>query len=49
MTKELIDTIQYNKEVDDFDNFMQAKNSKYSINDNSEYTASELLKEIEQN
>jgi hypothetical protein len=49
MTKELIDTIQYNKEVDDFDNFVQAKNSKYSINDNTEYSPDELLKEIEQN
>lgn len=49
MTKELIDTIQYNKEADDFDNFVQVNNSKYSINDNSEYTAAELLKEIKQN
>ena len=49
MTKELIDTIQYNKEVDDFDNFVQVKNSKYSINDNAEYSPEELLKEIEQN
>jgi hypothetical protein len=48
MTKELIDTIQYNKEVDDFDNFVQSKNSKYSINDNAEYSPDELLKEIEQ-
>lgn len=48
MTKELIDTIQYNKEVDDFDNFVQTKNSKYSINDNAEYSPDELLKEIEQ-
>ena len=45
----LIDTIQYNKEVDDFDNFVQVKNSKYSINDNAEYSPEELLKEIEQN
>ena len=49
MTKELIDTIQYNKELDDFDNFVQVKNSKYSINDNAEYSPDELLKEIEQN
>jgi hypothetical protein len=49
MTKELIDTIQYNKEVDDFDNFVQVQNSKYSINDNAEYSSEELLKEIEQN
>lgn len=49
MTKELIDTIQYNKEVDDFNNFVQTKNSKYSINDNAEYSPDELLKEIEQN
>lgn len=46
MTKELVDTIQYNKELDDFDNFVQTSNSKYSINDNSEYTAAELLQEI---
>jgi hypothetical protein len=49
MTKELADTIQYNKEVDDFDNFVQSKNSKYSINDNAEYTPEELLKEIDCN
>ena len=49
MTKELIDTIQYNKEVDDFNNFVQVKNSKYSINDSDEYSSAELLKEIEQN
>ena len=49
MTKELIDTIEYNKEVDDFDNFVKVQNSKYSINDNAEYTKDELLKEIEEN
>ena len=49
MTKELIDTIQYNKDADDFNNFVQTNNSKYSINDNAEYSPEELLKEIEQN
>lgn len=50
MTKELIDTIEYNKEVDNFNNFIRVKNNKYSINDNNEYYSSEeLLKEIEQN
>lgn len=49
MTKELIDTIEYNKELDDFDNFVKVQNSKYSINDNAEYTRDELLKEIEEN
>lgn len=49
MTKELIDTIHYNKEVDDFNNFVQVQNSKYSINDNADYSSADLLKEIEQN
>lgn len=48
MTKELIDTIEYNKGVDDFNNFVKVKNDKYSINDNAEYSPEELLKEIEQ-
>lgn len=49
MTKELIDTIEYNKGVDDFNNFVQVKNTKSSINDDTEYSPEELLKEIEQN
>ena len=48
MTKELLDTIEYNKGVDDFNNFIQVKNDKYSINDSAEYSPDELLKEIEQ-
>lgn len=47
MTTELLDTIRYNKETDDFDNFVQAKNAKYSINDGEVYSSAELLKEIE--
>lgn len=42
MTKELADTIEYNKEVDDFNNFVQVNNEKYPINDNSEYGSDEL-------
>ena len=37
----------YNKEKDDFDNFIQQQNTKFTINDNNEYTAEELLSEIE--
>lgn len=49
MTKELMDTIEYNKQADEFDNFIKVKNSKYSINDSTdEYSPAELLKEIEQ-
>ena len=48
MTKELLDTIEYNKSVDDFNNFIKTKNSKYSVNDNAEYSAEELLKEIDE-
>ena len=39
--------IMYNKEKDDFDNFIQQQNTKFTINDNNEYTAEELLSEIE--
>jgi hypothetical protein len=46
MTKELIDTIEYNKETDDFDNFVKMKNNKYPINDNTDYSPDELLEEI---
>lgn len=46
MSKELCDTIEYNKNLDDFDNFIKTQNSKYSINDSDEYTAEELLSEI---
>jgi hypothetical protein len=42
MTNELADTIEYNKEVDDFNNFVQVNNEKYPINDNSEYSSDEL-------
>lgn len=47
MTKELASTIEYNKETDDFNNYIKAKNDKYSINDSAEYSPEELLKEIE--
>lgn len=42
MTNELADTIEYNKEVDNFNNFVQVNNEKYPINDNSEYSSDEL-------
>lgn len=42
MTNELADTIEYNKEVDDFNNFVQVNNEKYPINDNSVYSSDEL-------
>ena len=35
MTKELVDTIMYNKEVDDFNNFIQVQNDKFPINDDA--------------
>lgn len=47
MTKELVDVINYNKELDDFNNFVQVNNGKYAINDDSEYTAQELLSEMD--
>ncbi len=44
MTDELMYTIEYNKDIDRFDNFIQVNNGKYPINDNSDcYTPSELL------
>ena len=45
MTKDIIETIQYNKELDDFDNFVQVNNGKYPINDC--YTSQELLSEVD--
>ena len=45
MAKALGDAIEYNKGADDFNNFIQAKNQKYAIND-EEYTSSELLAEV---
>ena len=47
LAKQLTDKILYNKEKDNFDNFVQVKNDKYAINDNTEYTPEELLKEVE--
>ena len=50
MTKELIDTITYNKEVDRFDNFVQSNNNRFPINDNNnEYTSDELLEMSDNN
>lgn len=48
MTKELCDTISYNKGLDDFNNFIKTQNDKYTINDNNndKYTADELLSEV---
>ena len=42
MTKELADTIEYNKNLDDFNNFVRVNNEKYPINDVSEYSSDEL-------
>lgn len=47
MTKELCDTISYNKELDTFDNFIKTQNAKAAINDSEEYTPEELLSETE--
>ena len=47
IVKRLTTKIVYNKERDDFDNFIQVQNDKYAINDNTEYTPEELLKEVE--
>ncbi len=47
LTLQMVKEINYNKEKDDFDNFIQQQNQKFSINDNNEYTAEELLAEIE--
>ena len=41
-----LNIIDYNKNKDDFDNFIQSQNEKYPINDNEEYTSEELLEEI---
>ena len=46
MAKALAEVIQYNKETDDFDNFVKTNNGKYQINDD-EYTPDELLAEAE--
>lgn len=43
MTKELVDTIMYNKEVDDFNNFIQVQNDKFPINDDADYSSSDLM------
>lgn len=45
MAKSLGNAIEYNKEADDFNNFVKDKNRKYPIND-EEYTSAELLAEI---
>lgn len=47
MTKELCDTITYNKELDTFNNFIKNQSSKYAINDNEEYSVDELLAEAD--
>lgn len=46
LIRELVDSIKYNKDKDDFDNYITIQNTKFSINDNTEYTPDELLKEI---
>lgn len=47
MANEIVLSISRNKEQDDFDRYIKVQNDKYSINDNEEYTAEELLSEIE--
>lgn len=46
MMNGFLNIIDYNKNKDDFDNFIQSQNEKYPINDNEEYTSEELLEEI---
>ena len=46
MMNGFLNVIDYNKNKDDFDNFIQSQNEKYPINDNEEYTSEELLEEI---
>lgn len=41
-----LNIIDYNKNKDDFDNFIHSQNEKYPINDSEEYTSEELLEEI---
>lgn len=47
MTNKLADAIEYNKEVDKFNNFMKSSKGKHPINDDEYYTAQELLSEID--
>lgn len=47
MMTEFLQTIEYNQQHNDFDNFIQAQNDKYAINDSDEYTAEELLSEVD--
>jgi len=46
MMNGFLNIIDYNKNKDDFDNFIQSQNEKYPINDSEEYTSEELLEEI---
>lgn len=48
MTYQMSKNILYNKEKDQFDNFIKVQNDKYAINDNTEYyTPEELLNEVD--